>query len=186
MRNLVLACLFLAACGSDSTPAKMDGSGSAGTPDCATYCTKIQANCTAANAQYSSSADCMASCSHFTVGMAADTSGNTLGCRVYHAGNAMTDPTTHCVHAGPGGGGVCGTPCEGFCSLVTAECPTQYPSASTCATECAAYAQDPAYSASQTSGDTLACRLYHATAASTDPTTHCPHTAMVTTGGPCS
>jgi hypothetical protein len=27
-----------------------------------------------------------------------------------------------------------------------------------------------------TSGNDLSCRIYHATAASTDATTHCPHT----------
>jgi hypothetical protein len=189
MRNLALALLVLAACGSDSSSVdaavKHDGSGSGSAAlDCATYCTKIQANCTATNAQYSSSADCMASCSHFPVGAAADTSGNTLGCRIYHAGNAMADPTTHCIHAGPSGGGVCGMPCEGFCSLVTAECPTQYPTANTCATDCAAYAATPPYSSNVTSGNNLSCRIYHATAASTDPTTHCPHTAM-NGGGVC-
>src|SRR5947209_1595728 len=121
MRILLVCLLTAAACGSDSTPAKMDaakmdGTGS-GALDCGTYCSKITAACTTTNAQYGAMDTCMASCSHFPVGTAADQSGDTLGCRIYHTMLAMTDPTTHCVHAGPSGGGACGMPCEGFCSL---------------------------------------------------------------------
>jgi hypothetical protein len=173
MRCQVVVSLLLSAC--TATVAGNPGGGSA-TLDCETYCDRTMANCTGSNAQYSGSDTCMASCTHFPEGTLADTSGNTLGCRIYHAGNAATDPTTHCIHAGPSGGGACGNPCDGFCSLVVAECPTQYPSASDCATVCATYATTPPYSAAVTGGDDLSCRIYHATAASVDPTTHCPHT----------
>jgi hypothetical protein len=189
MKTICLAVLLLAACGSDSNNSGIDapggesGSGS-GTLDCASYCTKITANCTGANNQYGSMATCVASCAHFPVGAISDLSGNTLGCRLYHAGAAAADPGTHCIHAGPSGGTVCGQPCDGFCSLVTAECATQYPSAGTCATQCANYATTPLYSAAVTSGNSLSCRIYHATAASTDPTTHCPHTGS-NGGGVC-
>ena len=41
-----------------------------------------------------------------TVGDPADTSGNTLYCRIYHGGApAKADPDTHCTHAGPDGTG---------------------------------------------------------------------------------
>ena len=90
--------------------------------DCTSYCTTITGACTAANLQYSDMATCVASCAHFPVGTLADMGGDTLGCRLYHANAAKTDPGTHCVHAGPGGGGVCGMPCMGFCDLVVAEC----------------------------------------------------------------
>ena len=176
MRNLCCACLLLGACTVGVAGSGTSDSGSAATPDCNTYCTRIATNCTDVNSQYSSMATCMASCTHFPVGTAADIAGNTLGCRIYHAGNAATDPVTHCIHAGPSGGGHCGDPCDGFCSLVVAECPAQYPSASDCATTCAGYATTAAYSAAVTSGNDLSCRIYHATAASTDPSTHCPHT----------
>ena len=175
MRILSLALIFAAACGSDSTKTP---DAAAGALSCMDYCTTIMGACTGANAQYSAMADCVASCGHFPVGAMADQMGNTLGCRTYHANAAKTDAATHCIHAGPSGGGVCGMPCDGFCSLVTAECATQYPSASGCATTCAGYAATPPYSASVTSGNSLSCRIYHATAASTDPSLHCPHTAM--------
>src|SRR5262245_30207367 len=107
MRTLIL---FLALAGSavacDDKAAnntQMDAPPAAA-PDCATYCTAIQANCTTTNAQYPDPAHCMAACAAFDVGTTGQTSGNTLGCRIYHAGMpAMTDPATHCKHAGPGG-----------------------------------------------------------------------------------
>ena len=175
MRYLAIALIFAAACGSDTKTTDAAGGGLS----CSAYCTSILGACTGANAQYGGTdggmATCMASCAHFPTGMAADMTGNTLGCRTNHANLAKTDATTHCVHAGPSGGGACGMPCEGFCSLVTAECPTQW-TASSCPTGCAAFAATPPYTAMVQSGNNLSCRIYHATAASTDPTTHCPHT----------
>lgn len=80
------------------------------TGGCATYCTQVTANCTAANAQYDDMADCMAYCTDvaWPAGADTDTTGNTLGCRLYHVGVAAGDPATHCGHAGPTGGSVCG------------------------------------------------------------------------------
>jgi hypothetical protein len=154
--------------------------------DCAKYCTDIMANCADMNAQYSSSEACMATCKTFPAGTAADTSGNTAGCRTYHAGAAKMDPPLHCPHAGPSGDGACGMDCEGFCSVVVATCPTEYKDAASCATACAGIKNDVDYSAAVTSGDSLSCRLYHATVATTDPATHCPHTVAATQqGDPC-
>jgi len=190
---IALTLTALAACGDDggSTPvdaptaidaANLDAPASA--PTCAAYCTAIAANCTAANLMYASAGDCMASCGRLAVGTAADTSGNTLGCRLYHANNAAGgagNANTHCRHAGPGGDGVCGANCEGFCTIVQGSCATQQPppyaSMSACMTACAGYATTPPYVAAAT-GNNLACRLYHATAASALPATHCAHTAM--------
>ncbi len=79
------------------------------TLDCAGYCTFITTTCTAANAQYTDMADCMTRCTAagWTAGVATDTSGNTLGCRIYHATAAQADAAMHCPHAGYIGGGVC-------------------------------------------------------------------------------
>src|SRR5262245_12876101 len=154
MRRLTFL-LLLAACGNDhkanidgavDTPEGIDAPGidAAQMLDCMSYCTTITGACTAANLQYSDMATCVASCAHFPVGMVADMGGDTLGGRTYHANAAKTDPGTHCVHAGPGGGGVCGMPCMGFCDLVVAECPAQW-TMSTCANQCGALAQTPPY-----------------------------------------
>lgn len=171
-----------------STATMTDGSSSGGaaTPTCEDYCSSITTNCSAANAQYADMDSCMGSCKAFPVGTGADTSGNTLGCRIYHAGAAAMDAATHCVHAGPGGGGACGMPCEGFCSIAVATCATEHPDDATCKTTCGGFMDTEPYDAGDVAGDTLACRLYHLTVASSsaaNAATHCPHT--VAASPPC-
>lgn len=196
MRNLLPLMLILAACGGD------DASTDAAVAklDCPTYCTQIQANCTGANAQYPTEADnahCLASCASFPLGTAADKSGNTLGCRLYHSGApAKMDAATHCPHAGPGGDkiggmGTCGDVCTSFCTLEIKACGVtgdagghgQYASMADCMTACAAFPNPTALYAPMAHGDSLACRLYHATNAAVtgQAATHCPHTGP--TGG---
>jgi len=79
---------------------------------CTTYCDLVQQNCVGGNQQYASTSACMTACTGFsTSGNAGDVSGNTVQCRIYHAGVAGnpvgTNAATHCPHAGPTGGGVC-------------------------------------------------------------------------------
>ena len=56
-------------------------------------------------------------------------SGNSVQCRIYHAGDpAAVDPATHCPHASPDGGGVCPDPkpltwCESTCAAMFVGCP---------------------------------------------------------------
>ena len=156
--------------------------GGGGGFDCATYCTKVMAACTGTRAQYSTMANCIDSCANFPMGMQADQTGNTLGCRINHADLAAGDPATHCIHAGPAGGGGCGTLCAGFCSIVVAECPTQW-NMTTCNSNqngCPSFTAAPPYKA-PSAGDTAECRLYHATMAASDPTNHCGHTTANST-----
>ena len=187
--------------------------------DCPTYCTEIQANCTGANAQYPDRQHCDATCASFTVGTSkvTDTTGNTLGCRIYHGGDpAKMAAATHCVHAGPGGDlitatppGVCsgGDVCESFCSLEIRACGSldaprpgnpkditgnplfQYRNMADCMTSCAAFDKTHVYS-TMSAGNSLACRLFHATSAAIDVAApygavECPYTAVAPTG-PCA
>jgi hypothetical protein len=161
-------------CPEGSDVADCSGGGS----DCDTYCAMIAASCTGQNQQYASTATCLATCAALPPGMPADLTGNSVGCRTYHATAAKMDPDTHCVHAGPSGDGVCGDPCESFCTIVQAACTggsAVYPTAKECMFECTMFPNSEPYDASDTAGDSLACRLYHATVASQDPVTHCPH-----------
>jgi hypothetical protein len=185
------------ACGDDDDDTTIDGStptidSSGGAFDCAAYCTTITANCTGDNAQYGTTPDaCPTTCATWAAGTEGETSGNTLGCHLYHAGAAADAPGTHCIHAGPSGGGMCGaSPCEDFCALVEAACEGEanpYADNAACLTACADYATEPAFSAATTSGDTFACRLYHATAASALPDPHCGHVGPDTGKGfPCT
>ena len=111
-------------CGDDTTSSTGDMSiahdmAGGNAPTCAAYCAKIAMNCTAgdggSNAQYADTATCNTYCSsasHWPAGMTGDTSGDTIGCRLYHAGAAAADPVLHCPHAGPTGGNVCGSWCD--------------------------------------------------------------------------
>lgn len=145
-------------------------------PDCATYCADFQASCSAEPVAYADEAECLSVCAAAAIpaGTAADTAGNTLGCRIYHSGAAAAAPTDHCVHASLFGGGVCGTLVENYCSIIDAVCvdgnaPTW---AADCATDAGAYA---AGTPGDAAGDTLDCRVYHLGVAVSDPDTHCGH-----------
>jgi hypothetical protein len=206
MRTTLLLAFALVACGDSGTTTTTDAP--AEVPlTCATYCNELSTNCTGANAQYPSTAQCTATCGKMSLtGKVTDTTGNTLGCRIYHAGapSAMT-PATHCVHAGPGGAQVgaaaqCGDTCTSFCTLNLATCTgalAQYTDMTTCMTACAGFANNTALYTVDASvtppktpkGDSLACRLYHTTNAAIDAasaTTHCPHSAATPASGtPC-
>jgi hypothetical protein len=188
MKNRWLVLAMLAAFGcDDGDPDPMDAggdeedSGGVTTPTCAAYCAEIQGNCTGANSQYGDMATCMASCPSFPVGTGSDMAGNTLGCRIYHAGAADGDPGTHCVHAGPGGGGACGDPCDGFCAIAEDACTganEQFADNAACMTACEGFTDDDPFDTSDTDGDNLSCRLYHLTVAATSDTMaglHCDH-----------
>jgi len=172
-----------------STTDLTSGSGTSGSTEgptdarCMMYCAQIMTNCTGKNAQYVSAETCAGVCATFRPGSDGDVSGNSFACRLYHTGAAGMDANTHCVHAGPSGGGACGEPCEGFCTIAGAICPTEWPDAPTCASECAGFDGSEPYDAGDVSGDTLACRLYHLTVAATDPAVHCAHTVAMS--APC-
>lgn len=163
-----------------SSGAGTGGSAGGGNLSCDGYCNSMMMNCTGANAQFTTKEICMAVCGSYPEGQQSDTSGNTLGCRLYHAGAASgggTNADTHCPHAGPAGVGTCGSNCEGYCNMMLEFCPSEYTDAADCTTTCAGFdgAGASDYDASITSGPTLQCRIYHASAASLDAATHCQH-----------
>lgn len=141
---------------------------------CDNYCSVVTANCNGVNAQYGTDT-CKPSCEAFPPGTAADMAGNTLGCRIYHAGAAKDAPEMHCTHAGPGGGGVCGDNCEGFCGIAAAACPGTFADDAACMAACKLYDMSESYDAGDQGGNTFACRLYHLTVATVFPEAHCPH-----------
>jgi hypothetical protein len=175
---------------------------------CTGYCTALGTNCGFPNSGYQSSAHCVAICTVFTTanvwaaGTDTDATGNTVGCRQYHAGAAAGSNTTHCPHASITGGDQCGSAtdrCTNYCTLMGASCPAAYndPRSSTfnatlCVANClgqqgvagfgfaytAGAAQEFPYS---TTGNTLPCRIYHATVASINSTyaaAHCGHASV--------
>lgn len=168
--------LAAAACGGGG----IAGAGGAGTgggsgdPTCDVCCAGIMANCTAGNQQYSTKENCMNSCKAIPVGKASDTAGNTLGCRIYHAGAAKMDAALHCPHAGPGGDGTCGAVCDGYCQIAMMYCTAAnmaaiYADDAACQADCAAHKSDTRYNTGVDHGDQQACLLDHVQEASTTP-----------------
>ncbi len=159
---------------------------------CEMYCTNAMTNCTGANALYPEKSKCMTVCAAMPEGAAADQSGDTAYCRAYHAGvPASQMPDLHCPHASASSNtDVCGTLCEAYCDQVMAHCMganALYADRAACDTACAA-ANFPEGTFKDQAGDTIQCRIYHASfPAAADPGLHCPH-AKVTPdpGTPCA
>jgi len=150
-------------------------------PSCSEYCGLITDHCGDAQAQYSGATACEAVCEALPPGTVDDELGNTVGCRTYHSIVAAEEPETHCVHAGPGGSGVCGAPCESFCGLAAELCTgadQQYDDTEACLAECMMFPDDVPTSTDATEGDSYACRLYHLTVAALQPDVHCPHIVL--------
>jgi hypothetical protein len=199
------AIFFLTAC--SSAPAAMDAatdSSAADAPDvvtmmdaksdappmlsCADYCDALGVTCVGPNVQFYSTVICAAQCALFAKGTFGDM-GNTLGCRQYHGGDPATaDPNTHCRHAGPSGGGLCGTRCDAFCQLTFGVCVpanknamNPFSSIVDCMTQCASWAVDTAGPELDTTNkNTLNCRFYELELAWSDPAggsakNHCPN-----------
>lgn len=161
---------------------------------CDSYCADIMKNCTGTQAEYLNADICKLMCSHFDVGLPGDTMEDSLGCRSFHAAAAATNPVDHCKHAGPMGGGHCGSdPCVPFCALDAALCTGSdqpYPGGElACRKACVNYTYHSGPTdedISEGGGSTLNCRMWHLESAY-DPsnpaakTTHCPHTGQMST-----
>jgi hypothetical protein len=167
--------MLVCGCGDNTTNTAPDMSAAA--LSCASYCSIINANCTGNQQQYVDTNTCIADCMVFPVGKATDTTGNTLGCRTYHANAAKGDPVTHCQHAGPGGAGMCGKNCDGFCQLAMKWCvgPNQvYKTLADCMTQCMSFPDDAPVGAATQDGNHQACLVWHAMeAGGGSPADHC-------------
>ena len=155
--------------------------------DCETYCDTVMANCTGEYEQYESREACVDYCSNVSgweAGLTGDVDGNTIGCRTYHGGDPSAgDPALHCYHAGPSGGGVCGSYCETYCQLTAKHCVganALYDNNGACMQACAGF--DASGTPGDIEYDTVQCRIYHAGApAFTDADLHCGHSGEVST-----
>jgi hypothetical protein len=157
-------------------------------PDCAEFCRFNMAACTGDLAVYESNKQCMAVCMALEPGQNSHREENTMGCRSWHTFNALIDPASHCAHTGPGGDGHCGvdTPdkfgnCVSYCAIAETACgavfTAKYTSQTACQVDCTTQPEafgakhDSKYklAAAQT-GNTLQCRLLHASRALSDAT----------------
>ncbi len=157
---------------------------------CDRYCQAMAANCVETDQQYVSPEACLAVCERLDPGEPGD-SGSTVECRLARAELAARtgEPWDYCPAAGPGGAGICGSDCEGFCAVMTATC-EQLGSLEACMGACAMVPDlsrpptNATYNTTQQSGNSLQCRLFHVTAASLDPVGHCVHAAGIAVCSP--
>ncbi len=150
---------------------------------CVEYCGNVMTNCVDEHSVYAQAKVCEAVCPHFDKGTTLESpdGGNTLACRSAQAELAERESTV-CEFAGPGGGSACGGDCAGYCHLFSQICPKEFGNQTQekCVEQCGALARAAEFNAAEYStGDTLDCRLIHVSAAAVDPTTHCPHVAVV-------
>jgi hypothetical protein len=177
----------------NSQPAQIDDGG---TPEaeppptkstCERYCDTVTQTCTGAYAQYTTYESCLGVCDLLPEGNDGDTSGNSAFCRLQAAGQAPLEPGYYCPAAGPGGNNVCGTNCEGLCTLVQSLCSTSDELPADCLGSCAGLPDTLTYSVAPEAeifeGKQVQCRLYHASVATeADPEQHCQHALG---GSPC-
>lgn len=150
----------------------------AGVPTCDRYCDVVQRNCAGPLEQYPTRDTCLSTCALLPVGTLGDSGGNTVGCRLRYAESAGEfEAAVNCPAAGPAGNGICGTNCEGFCTIALAACDTTLFTVDTCAGACTRLRDLGTYDDSMQTGPEVQCRVYHATVASRDPEVHCQHAA---------
>ena len=160
---------------------------------CTSYCNQVMASCVRDLAQYTSLRNCEAVCSRLPAGAVGDDKVNTVQCRIKQAQLAadlsQPDKVIACPGAGPGGNGLCGGNCEGACTIITESCTDnnlEYPDLGSCETECQGITDQNTFNATMTSmseGNTVQCRLWHASAAAEAAVPHCNHAAGAS---PCS
>lgn len=163
----------------DSDVLPSDG-GSDDAVTCARYCAAALENCTGEFALYASVESCLGTCAHLRTGEAGARGGNSIACRLSNAELAGTtgELLEYCPYAGPGGNGMCGSNCAGYCDVMMAVCPTYFATQEECFSSCDAVPDHGAYSVAVPYEDSIQCRLYHLTSSTIDPV-HCSHAAGV-------
>ena len=140
-------------------------------PTCGEYCGVVVDACASFGAPYADEGACAQFCgpdAALPAGKHVDVSGNTVGCRLSHATDAVaaadagdTDLAgVECAAAGRSGGDTCGTWCESYCHLALTRC-SLYADAAECESACATLGADGVDG--DLAGDTVQCRIAHLT-----------------------
>lgn len=152
--------------------------GGAAEASCEDYCETVMKNCKGNRAVYPSVQVCLDLCETLPAGDPGAPRGNTVSCRLGEALAAEDDPAEHCPVAGLGGGDVCGKNCPAFCGAMLEICPGEYESNAACLDDCESLEDLGGFSlASDESGATVQCRIWHIGAATELVDPHCKHAA---------
>jgi len=160
---------------------------------CQAYCSKAREVCK--GILYRTDEACLATCALMPLeGIDKDS----VACRVHQLDNAVQtdeDLELYCANAGPGGNGACGSNCENYCRLFKDTCASGFAKyaavaeegddgSAVCVSRCLGLADTHLFDSTDEGnylGDTLQCRIVHATSATLDPTGHCPHAEIKST-----
>ncbi|HKO47422.1 MAG TPA: hypothetical protein VJV79_06850 [Polyangiaceae bacterium] len=159
-------------------------------PQCQAYCAKARSVCD--GILYRTDETCLATCALMPLdGVDKDS----VACRVRQLDNAIQTNESlelYCANAGPGGNGACGSNCENYCRLFADACPNEFDKyasiaedgddgSAVCVAKCLGLADTELYDSRDSGnylGDTLQCRIVHATSATVDPAGHCSHSEI--------
>jgi hypothetical protein len=182
--------------GEAGTPATQAGSTHSGAGEggaatlCDRYCDSIQESCTGDGQQYVDWIQCNRACALLPEGADGDDHGNSIACRLEYADRsrfaAGVELESYCRRAGPGGDGVCGSNCDGYCTIMAQTCTGStaplhhFPDIPRCLDECSTIPDEMVgYSTNDAvvfDGNHVQCRLFHAVSATThDVEEHCEH-----------
>ncbi len=165
--------------------------------DCRDYCAKSREVC--GDLLYRTDEACLATCALLPLkGIAT----NSVACRRQERDRALQtceDLERYCANAGPCGNGACGSNCENYCQLFAQACTDsfkKYDAAaeatpdesdtgkSFCVAKCQGLTDTGLYDSTDQGnylGDTLQCRIVHATSSTIDPDNHCDHADLKST-----
>lgn len=146
-------------------------------PSCEHYCNIAMTACVEEHQVYEDIEHCLSACEVMDPGEPDDTVEDTVGCRLYHSYAALEAPSTHCSHASAAGDGHCGVDnCVTYCRLTESLCAQEFAAEWSSQQECldacseldGADADSGFDIATASFGNTVACRIYHAVAATED------------------
>jgi len=136
-------------------------------PTCEAYCKAVMGSCSGADQQYFNLDTCVTYCAEggaFPGGQAGDASGHSVACRATYAAAAAAASgdalSLRCDEAGPSCGGVCGTPCEIYCTTAQQNCTgddTLHDTPEACQAACLAISAQGVFGAE--GEDTVQCRI---------------------------
>jgi len=174
-----------------------------GDPDCGHYCDIVEVACVGSFEVYENRRQCEQVCANTDPGGVLDNGGqDTVGCRTYHAYNALAlSELPHCSHSGPAGNGVCSFVDDGncipYCRLAKKGCSEAFDEKygdddAACLEDCRTIegsvpnAMVNGYNVAMAQrGDTLQCRILHAARALEDPDNESTYCDAVFGGAPC-
>jgi hypothetical protein len=150
---------------------------------CEEYCNVVKSACPTT---FKDEAYCDKLCPNLPLAEKAGAkTGNTFECRLDQLKTAQAigseDSREHCLRAGPGGDGVCGSNCDSYCQLFSTICGDRPQLANDCVNQCEKLVSDPTVDGAAAFGaqlDTVQCRLAHLSAAAFAPDPHCEHASI--------